>query len=57
MRFLLVLGATSVSWAVDGATWWDLMINDTLQAEALSEWRNGATGLWTYINEAVGGYL
>ncbi|KAF8596478.1 alcohol oxidase [Ceratobasidium sp. AG-I] len=46
-------GATSVSWAVDGATWWDLMINDTLQAEALAEWRSSSTGLWTYINEAV----
>lgn len=30
------------------------MINDTLQAQALSEWRDEATGLWTYINEAVG---
>ncbi|CAE7146931.1 unnamed protein product [Rhizoctonia solani] len=46
-------GATSVSWAVDGATWWDLMSNDTLQAEQLTQWRDDATGLWTYINEAV----
>ncbi|KAG8768224.1 hypothetical protein FRC12_005697 [Ceratobasidium sp. 428] len=46
-------GATSMSWAVDGATWWDLMINDTLQAEQLAQWRDDATGLWTYINEAV----
>ncbi|KAG8688536.1 hypothetical protein FRC08_011383 [Ceratobasidium sp. 394] len=46
-------GATSMSWAVDGTTWWDLMINDTLQAEQLAQWRDDATGLWTYINEAV----
>jgi hypothetical protein len=49
-----MIGSTSVSWAVDGATWWDLMTNDTLQAAALSEWRDDSTGLWTYINEAVG---
>ncbi|CCO33191.1 Choline dehydrogenase Short=CDH [Rhizoctonia solani AG-1 IB] len=46
-------GATSVSWTVDGATWWDLMTNDTLQAQQLTQWRDDATGLWTYINEAV----
>ncbi|KAG8734908.1 hypothetical protein FRC10_011222 [Ceratobasidium sp. 414] len=46
-------GATSMSWAVDGATWWDLMSNNTLQAEQLTQWRDDATGLWTYINEAV----
>ncbi|KDN45819.1 hypothetical protein RSAG8_04652, partial [Rhizoctonia solani AG-8 WAC10335] len=46
-------GATSVAWAVDGATWWDLMSNDTLQAQQLTQWRDDATGLWTYINEAV----
>ncbi|CAE6529749.1 unnamed protein product [Rhizoctonia solani] len=45
--------ATSVTWSVDGATWWDLMSNDTLQAEALAEYRASSTGLWTYINEAV----
>ncbi|CUA68292.1 Versicolorin B synthase [Rhizoctonia solani] len=45
--------ATSVTWAVDGATWWDLLTNDTLQAEQLAEYRESATGLWTYINEAV----
>jgi hypothetical protein len=39
---------------VDGATWWDLMTNDTLQAQQLTQWRDDATGLWTYINEAVG---
>jgi choline dehydrogenase len=50
----LYLEATSVSWAVNGATWWDLMTNDTLQAEQLTQWRDDATGLWTYINEAVG---
>ncbi|CAE6357849.1 unnamed protein product [Rhizoctonia solani] len=46
-------GATSVAWAVDGATWWDLLSNDTLQAQQLTQWRDDATGLWTYINEAV----
>lgn len=45
--------ATSMSFAVDGTTWYDLMVNDTLQAQALTEWRDDATGLWTYINEAV----
>lgn len=45
--------ATSVTWSVDGATWWDLMSNDTLQAEQLAEYRESSTGLWTYINEAV----
>ncbi|KAG8729247.1 hypothetical protein FRC11_009227, partial [Ceratobasidium sp. 423] len=45
--------ATSVTWSVDGATWWDLLSNDTLQAEALAEYRESSTGLWTYINEAV----
>ncbi|CAE6496195.1 unnamed protein product [Rhizoctonia solani] len=45
--------STSVSWTVDGATWWDLMSNDTLQAQQLAEWRADGTGLWTYINEAV----
>ncbi|KAJ1301823.1 hypothetical protein OPQ81_009051 [Rhizoctonia solani] len=45
--------ATSVAWSVDGATWWDLMSNDTLQAEQLAEYRESSTGLWTYINEAV----
>ncbi|CAE6412983.1 unnamed protein product, partial [Rhizoctonia solani] len=45
--------ATSVTWSVDGATWADLAGNDTLQAEQLAEYRESATGLWTYINEAV----
>ncbi|KAB5588745.1 GMC oxidoreductase [Ceratobasidium theobromae] len=45
--------ATSVTWSVDGETWWNLMSNNTLQAEQLTQWRDDATGLWTYINEAV----
>ncbi|KEP49713.1 GMC oxidoreductase [Rhizoctonia solani 123E] len=45
--------ATSVTWSVDGETWWDLLSNDTLQAEQLAEYRESSTGLWTYINEAV----
>ncbi|KEP51255.1 GMC oxidoreductase [Rhizoctonia solani 123E] len=45
--------ATSVAWSVDGATWLDLLTNDTLQAEQLAEYRESSTGLWTYINEAV----
>ncbi|QRW23253.1 GMC oxidoreductase [Rhizoctonia solani] len=47
------IGSTTVAWAVDGATWWDLLSNDTLQAQQLTQWRDDATGLWTYINEAV----
>ncbi|KAF8695187.1 GMC oxidoreductase family, partial [Rhizoctonia solani] len=46
-------GSTTVAWAVDGATWWDLLSNDTLQTQQLTQWRDDATGLWTYINEAV----
>ncbi|CAE6474212.1 unnamed protein product [Rhizoctonia solani] len=46
-------GSTPVAWAVDGPTWADLANNKTLQAEQLTQWRNDATGLWTYINEAV----
>ncbi|CAE6447012.1 unnamed protein product [Rhizoctonia solani] len=45
--------ATSVTWSVDGETWWNLLSNDTLQAEQLAEYRESSTGLWTYINEAV----
>ncbi|CAE6440712.1 unnamed protein product [Rhizoctonia solani] len=45
--------ATSVTWSVDGATWADLAGNATLQEEQLAEYRESATGLWTYINEAV----
>jgi hypothetical protein len=46
--------ATSVTWSVDGATWADLAGNATLQEEQLAEYRESSTGLWTYINEAVG---
>ncbi|QRV82211.1 GMC oxidoreductase [Ceratobasidium sp. AG-Ba] len=46
-------GATSMSFAVDGTTWYDLLVNNTLQADQLTQWRDDATGLWTYINEAV----
>ncbi|RSH82431.1 uncharacterized protein EHS24_007400 [Apiotrichum porosum] len=40
---------------VDGIdSWYNLATNDTLQAEALAEWEASKTGVWTYINEAVG---
>jgi hypothetical protein len=35
-------------------TWNNLSTSSTLQAEALSQYEANATGLWTYINEAVG---
>lgn len=51
---IVLLGATSVVWAVDGDTWYNLGSNATLAAIELQQWRDDATGLWTYINEAVG---
>ncbi|KAL7420883.1 hypothetical protein Q5752_004837 [Cryptotrichosporon argae] len=46
----------SMYWStpVGEMTWVNLTSNDTLQAEALAEWEASGTGLWTYINEAVG---
>lgn len=38
----------------DYETWSKLANDQGLQASALAEWQNQHTGLWTYINEAIG---
>lgn len=38
----------------DWETWWKLATDDGLKQQALTEWQNQHTGLWTYINEAIG---
>ncbi|ODN77798.1 hypothetical protein L202_04923 [Cryptococcus amylolentus CBS 6039] len=35
-------------------TWNNLSTSDTLQASELSEYKSSHTGMWTYVNEAVG---
>ncbi|ORX40851.1 hypothetical protein BD324DRAFT_612310 [Kockovaella imperatae] len=34
-------------------TWGDLQNDQALQAEQLAQWRDSATGQWTFINEAI----
>lgn len=35
-------------------TWYTLANDQALQASELQKWKDSATGLWTYVNEAVG---
>lgn len=47
-------GATSMSWAVEGMTWSNLGSDVDLAATQLAQWRQNGTGMWSYVNEAVG---
>ena len=40
--------------STDVVTWGVLQSDSALQASELQKWRDTATGLWTYVNEAVG---
>src|SRR4051812_1377512 len=54
LKLVWFIEASSMTWAVDGETWANLMVNATLQAEQLAQFKEPPPGLWTYINEAVG---